>query len=129
MYIDFVLGYLWAFCFVIGTSLWILTYPIFHHPIGFTPVPAWHGAVVSVTCLVQFAAALAVNHRYDSKLWRTFFWVPWYPLFFFCFGALTVAWTAPKGLLGRLELAGRWKSPAREKVILGKDEFREMKTE
>ncbi len=118
VYIDFVLSHLWSFFFVLGTLLWIVSYLLFHYPIGFTPIPAWYGAIVSVACLTQFGAALVANHRYDSRLWQTFFWVPWYPIFFFVFGSLAILRTAPEGLFGNLERTGRWNSPTREKMTL-----------
>lgn len=115
VYFEFVVGYFWAFCFVAGAALWLLTRLLGYDLAGFSPVPAWYGGVVSVACVVQFATALAVNHRYDRHLWRTIFWVPWYPLFFFVFMALTVVWTAPRALTEDMLAVGRWKSPTREK--------------
>jgi biofilm PGA synthesis N-glycosyltransferase PgaC len=113
VYIEFVLGYAWAFCFVIGSLGWFIGYVLFHTNLSFSPLPAWYGALVSVACVAQFCVALAVNHAYDKKLWRTLFWIPWYPLFFFVFGALAVIWTSPRGIFGTLEEAGRWDSPSR----------------
>ncbi|MDI6711276.1 MAG: glycosyltransferase [Bacillota bacterium] len=118
VYLEFVLSYLWSFAFVFGTLLWLVTYFFTPAPFGFSPLPAWFGALLSVASVIQMATALLLNHRYDPKLWRTIFWVPWYPLFFFVFGALTVVWTAPKGLFGSLAQAGRWKSP--ERLAMGR---------
>lgn len=113
VYIDFVISYLWSFCFVLGTMLWFIAKLFWQKTLGLTPLPAWYGAILSFTCLLQFATALLCNHRYDRKLFRSFFWVPWYPIFFFCSGALTVVYTSIKGLFGDLESAGKWKSPTR----------------
>jgi biofilm PGA synthesis N-glycosyltransferase PgaC len=112
-YIEFVLSIFWSFVFVFGTLCWVITYLFMHNPIGFSPVPAWYGALISVACIIQMSAALLVNHNYDSKLYSAFFWVPWYPLFFFSIGALAIVWTAPSGIFGSLEHAGKWKSPKR----------------
>lgn len=113
VYLEVVLSYLWSFAFVFGTLLWLVTRLFWDHPVGFSPIPVWYGAILSLACIVQIITGLVLNHRYDPKLWRTIFWVPWYPLFFCVFGALTVVWTAPKGLFGSLTQAGRWKSPER----------------
>ncbi|MDI6604341.1 MAG: glycosyltransferase family 2 protein [Thermoanaerobacteraceae bacterium] len=113
-YLEFVLSTFWAFVFVFGTIYWLITYFFKLSPIGFSPIPAWYGALISIVCIFQMAIALFLNHRYDPKLYRTFFWIPWYPIFFFAFGAITIVWTAPKGLFGSLENAGRWKSPKRQ---------------
>lgn len=116
VYLDFVISYVWSFCLVLGTLLWLITFIIGIKPIGLTPFPAWYGAVISFICLVQFGAALLTNHQYDSKLYHSFFWVPWYPLFYFSIGALTVVWTSYRGLFRELESAGKWKSPARHSL-------------
>ncbi|QSZ26908.1 glycosyltransferase [Aceticella autotrophica] len=113
-YLEFVLSTFWAFVFVFGTIYWLITYFLKLSPIGFSPIPAWYGALISIVCIFQMAIALFLNHRYDPKLYRTFFWIPWYPIFFFAFGAITIVWTAPKGLFGSLENVGRWKSPKRQ---------------
>jgi len=113
VYVDFVLGYAWAFAFVGASLLWALS--MFTGLAGgISPVPAWHGAVASVVCLVQMAAAVAANRRYDPGLPASLFWVPWYPLVFFAVMAVAAVYTAPKGLFGSLKGAGRWQSPARE---------------
>ncbi|ERM90725.1 hypothetical protein O163_14405 [Caldanaerobacter subterraneus subsp. yonseiensis KB-1] len=62
------------------------------------------------------SVAAFLNYDYDRNLWKTLFWVPWYFMFLFAFGALTVVWTAPKGLFGSLAGAGKWKSPKRLKM-------------
>lgn len=116
VYFDFVLGYLWAFCFVFGTLLWAISSIFFHYPLGISPIPAWYGALLSVAGVVQMSVAAFLNYDYDRNLWKTLFWVPWYFVFLFAFGALTVVWTAPKGLFGSLAGAGKWKSPKRVKM-------------
>jgi len=115
VYIDFVLAYVWSFSFVFGSFLWFISLP-FSSPIGFSPIPAWCGALLSVAGVFQMFMAVILNHQYDPKLWRTVFWVPWYFIFFFAFGSLTVVWTAPKGLFGSLSGVGKWKSPIRVKI-------------
>jgi len=115
VYLDFVLSYFWSFCFVLGTLLWLVNRLFLPVPFGLSPIPAWHGAMISLFCMVQFATALVVNHQYDRALWRTFFWVPWYPLAYFAFGALAVTATCWRGVFGPLESAGRWTSPRRNR--------------
>lgn len=112
-YTEFVLSFLWSFLFVLGTLFWIVSSLFMSNPIGFSPIPTWYGAIISIMCVIQMAVALFINHKYDSELYKAFFWVPWYTLFLFAFGALTVIWSAPKGLFGSLEQAGKWESPKR----------------
>lgn len=120
VYLEFVLGCVWAFAFVLGSLLWAASaFVPALEGIGASPVPAWYGAVLSFASVVQSAAAVIVNGRYDRDLWKTLFWVPWHPLFFFALMPLAAVWTAPRGLFARLERAGRWAgwaSPARGEV-------------
>ncbi len=112
-YLETVLSYFWSVVFVFGTVLWFVTYLLAPAPLGINPIPGWFGALISIACLIQIATALLVNRRYDPKLYQSYFWVPLYPLFFFAVGALTVVWTAPKGLFGDLGQVGIWESPER----------------
>ncbi|AOQ23155.1 Poly-beta-1,6-N-acetyl-D-glucosamine synthase [Moorella thermoacetica] len=114
VYADFVMGCVWAFCFVVAGVVWAVSLLFGLPPHGLSPLPAWHGAVASVVCVAQMAAAVAINNRYDPGLIRCLFWMPWYPLIFFAVEAVLVVWTAPRGLFGSMERAGKWQSPARE---------------
>lgn len=87
IYIEFVLSYIWALLFVVGTITWGVTYVLLDSPLGLNPIPAWTGAVLIFACLFQFSTALLVNSRYDRNLWHDFFYVPWYPLFFYIINA------------------------------------------
>ncbi|MEG6565665.1 glycosyltransferase [Thermoanaerobacterium saccharolyticum] len=116
IYIDFVLGYMWAFCFVFSTFLWIASYLFFPYSFGLSPIPAWYGAILSFVGVIQMTVAVFLNYSYDRNLWKELFWVPWYFIFFFAFGSLTVVWTAPKGLFGSLVGTGKWRSPKRFKT-------------
>ena len=112
-YLEAVLSFFWSFVFVLGTAFWVATYLFALAPMGISPIPAWLGALISIACIVQMATSIFINRRYDPTLYRTFFWVPLYIFFFFVIGALTTVWTAPKGIFGNLEHAGRWESPER----------------
>lgn len=116
VYFDFVLASIWSFCFVFGTLLWAIGSVFFVRSMGFSPIPAWYGSLLSIVGMVQMSVAAFLNYDYDKNLWKTLFWVPWYFIFFFAFGALTVVWTMPKGLFGSLDKAGKWKSPKRENI-------------
>ncbi len=108
IYLEFSLAYFWAFCFILGTLLWVVTAIALGVGVGFSLFAAWYGAIISVMCLLQFAVAMRVNHPYDGTLWRSFFWIPWYPIFFFAVNALAVVRTSIKGMWGDLEDAGKW---------------------
>ncbi|MDK2824750.1 MAG: poly-beta,6-N-acetyl-D-glucosamine synthase [Clostridia bacterium] len=111
VYLEFFLGTLWAFAFVIGSILWLIG-----SMLGFLIIPAWHGAILSVLCICQMIVALRINNVYDKELWKCIFWMPWYPLLFYCLMALAVVRTMPKGVFSRVDMnTGKWQSPVREK--------------
>lgn len=112
-YIEFVLSFFWSFAFVFGTLMWIISFFLFSSPIGFSPIPLWYGSIISFICIFQMAVAVLINRKYDAGLCKVFFWIPWYALFLFSFGAMTVVFSAPKGLFGSLKHAGKWVSPKR----------------
>ena len=117
IYLEQVISNLWSFSFVIVSFIWIITNLIPGNPLGFSVIPVWYGGIISLACIAQFGAALFVNRRFDSSLWKMFFWVPWYPIFYFCFSALAVVYTSYKGLFGKLDHVGKWTSPKREKPV------------
>lgn len=76
-------------------------------------MPQWYGVILGVTCLVQFLVSLWIDRRYDrSRLFRNYFWVIWYPLFFWVLAMLTTVFALPKTLM-KTQKRARWVSPDR----------------
>lgn len=76
-------------------------------------MPQWYGVILGVTCLVQFLVSLWIDRRYDrSRLFRNYFWVIWYPLFFWVLAMLTTVFALPKTLM-KTQKRTRWVSPDR----------------
>ena len=77
-------------------------------------LPQWYGAILGMTCLVQFFFSLWIDKRYDGdyRFIRNYFWVIWYPLFFWLLMALTTVFAVPTALL-RPKKRARWVSPDR----------------
>lgn len=45
--------------------------------------PSWTSMLLSLTCLIQFAASLAIDSRYESSsggIARYYYWMVWYPI-------------------------------------------------
>ena len=60
-------------------------------------MPQWYGVILGGTCLVQFLVSLWIDHRYDrGRLFRNYFWVIWYPLFFWLLTLFTSVVAVPK---------------------------------
>jgi biofilm PGA synthesis N-glycosyltransferase PgaC len=116
IYIEYLLSLFWAYSFwllIILAAFQVLFRPLV--PIELAPPipPLWTGAVLALTCLVQFIVSLYVDHRYEKKFVRYLFWVIWYPFIYWIINALTITVALPKCLLeGRRGLA-TWESPDR----------------
>jgi len=76
-------------------------------------LPRWHGVVLAVVCLLQFAVSLMIERRYEQKLARHFYWIIWYPLAFWMIGMFTAVVAFPRVLTARRDRRARWTSPDR----------------
>ena len=74
--------------------------------------PTFWGLLLATTCLVQFALALLIESRYEKRLFRSMFWVIWYPFFFWVVTAATSLVGYPKALFHSSKRAV-WVSPDR----------------
>lgn len=116
LYLDLLLSYIWSLLFIIGAFLWILASLLWmNKDLGFNPLPTYSSILILV-CLIQHIVSFKLNRPYDFNIWKLFFWIPLYPVFYFCNGALMVCLTAVKGLCQDLGSVGKWKSPARIKT-------------
>ena len=113
IYLDLLLSYLWSIFFIAGTFTWVIASQLmFEKELGFNPLPTYTSTLILI-CLIQFIVSIKLNQKYDSTIRNLFFLIPWYPIFYFCIGALSVSWTAAKGLFQDLDTVGKWKSPTR----------------
>ena len=62
---------------------------------------------------MQFLLALAIESRYEKNLFRSIFWVIWYPLFFWIVMLLTSLVGFPKALFRLRGKRAVWVSPDR----------------
>ncbi len=75
--------------------------------------PAFWGLLLATTCIIQFAAALMIESRYEKRLYRLIFWVIWYPFFFWILTLATSLVGFPKALLRLRGKRAVWISPDR----------------
>ncbi|MEZ5560107.1 MAG: poly-beta-1,6-N-acetyl-D-glucosamine synthase [Pseudomonadales bacterium] len=76
-------------------------------------LPSWGGALIGLTCLVQFAVSLVIDSRYERGLSRFYFWIIWYPVAYWLISILTTIVAVPKTLLRSRSARGVWRSPDR----------------
>ncbi|KRG37391.1 poly-beta-1,6 N-acetyl-D-glucosamine synthase [Stenotrophomonas panacihumi] len=113
--LEYALSLLWAYAMLAIIVLWALGKFIALPPLLYvdTLLPRWHGLILAVVCLLQFATSLAIERRYERGLARQFYWVIWYPVAFWMIGMLTAVIALPRTLLARRRQRALWRSPDR----------------
>lgn len=111
---EYIVSLAWAYAMLAIIVLWLLGL-WFDMPPGLyvdTILPRWHGVVLGLVCMLQFATSLAIERRYERGLTGHFYWVIWYPIAFWMLGMLTAVVAFPRTLFRRRQRA-RWTSPDR----------------
>lgn len=76
-------------------------------------LPSWGGTLIGVTCLIQFALSLAIERRFEDGLFKSYFWVIWYPVAYWLIAVATSFVALPKTLLRGSAKRAVWTSPDR----------------
>lgn len=113
--VEYALSLTWAYVMLAIFVLWVLGNFIALPPTLYveTILPRWHGLVLAVVCMMQFATSLLIERRYERGLARHFYWVIWYPLAFWVIGMLTAVVAVPRTLAARRGQRAHWISPDR----------------
>jgi len=108
---ESVLSIIWAYCFVALTAMWILCYSIGYPPVGASPIPNWWGMLIGTGCLVQLAAGVLMDRRYDRHISMYYFAAVFYPLIYWILMAIVSSTATPGALLQSGTKRGpvRWK--------------------
>ncbi len=114
--IEYCLSLVWSFAIAGTVVLWALG-KFVDMPEGLNvptlQPPAFWGLVLATTCLIQFAISLAIEVRYEKRLFRLIFWVIWYPFFFWILTLATSLVGFPKAVLRLRGKRALWDSPDR----------------
>jgi poly-beta-1,6-N-acetyl-D-glucosamine synthase len=77
-------------------------------------IPRWHGVVLAMVCLLQFAISMIIDRRYEAGIGRHFYWMIWYPVMYWLLSLFTTLVALPKALLFRRRgKPATWTSPDR----------------
>lgn len=76
-------------------------------------IPRWHGVVLAMICLLQFAISLMIDRRYEPRAGRNYYWMIWYPAAYWLISLATTLTALPKTLLKRRGQLAVWVSPDR----------------
>jgi biofilm PGA synthesis N-glycosyltransferase PgaC len=107
---------LWSYTILGGMALWILERMGFELKTGFPAIsllPAWWGAVLTMTYLIQATVGLMLERRFEKDIFRTLLWLAWYPVLFWMLQAFTVVAGLPKAIVRIYRPRGTWVSPDR----------------
>ncbi|AOB28040.1 MULTISPECIES: poly-beta-1,6-N-acetyl-D-glucosamine synthase [Bordetella] len=116
MVFEFCLSTVWAFAFALSIVLWALGHVVdlpAHVRIETLAPPAFTGMVLALMCLLQFAISVLIDRRYEPALWRSLYWVIWYPAAYWMVSLATTLVSFPKVMLRIRRQRARWTSPDR----------------
>jgi biofilm PGA synthesis N-glycosyltransferase PgaC len=89
VFVEAGLSILWALCFVVLTSIWLVSYAIGIPPVGASPIPNLWGMTIGTLCLLQLLVGTLVDRRYDPGILRHYPYAVWYPLVYWMLLSLT----------------------------------------
>ncbi|HJR73908.1 MAG TPA: poly-beta-1,6-N-acetyl-D-glucosamine synthase [Luteimonas sp.] len=112
---EYMLSVAWAYIMLFIMLLWLvgLFVPMPEQLYVRTILPSWHGVILAMVCLTQFAASLIIDRRYETGVGRNYYWMIWYPIAYWMLSLFTTVTAVPKTLLKRRRERATWISPDR----------------
>ena len=107
---ESIVSILWAFCFVILTSLWIISYSIGIPPVGAHPIPNFWGMMIASVCIIQLTAGVILDRHYDRTVLGYAAYSILYPLIYWAITSTIAFLYTPVGLLRRRPQITLWKT-------------------
>ena len=116
VWLNYVVSIVWAYVIMLGMLFWVfdaLFVKLGNSVPIVSPVPATWGMLLTVTYLFQSVISVFVDRRFEPGIWRSLFWVVWFPLVFWLIQSLTAVFGLPTALFRQSGKRGVWKSPDR----------------
>ncbi|MDO9556570.1 MAG: glycosyltransferase [Coriobacteriia bacterium] len=110
VYLEASLSILWAYSFMILTTMWLITWVIGAPLLGATPIPEWWGMLIGTISLTQLAVGVLMDRKYDPDVARYYFWAALYPLVYWFQMSIITCIATPGGLL-HPKGPGTWRTP------------------
>ncbi|MFT5233231.1 MAG: biofilm PGA synthesis N-glycosyltransferase PgaC [Candidatus Krumholzibacteriia bacterium] len=109
------LSVIWAYAYIILTTIWLVSYAVGYPPVGASPIPNFWGMLIATVCLLQLITGVILDRAYDEMLKKSFIVAVFYPVVYWILMALITVTTAPMGLNVNRQKnkVTRWK-PVRE---------------
>ena len=112
---EYMLSVTWAYTMLFIMVLWLLGLfmPMPQQLYVRSILPSWHGVILAMVCLMQFAASLIIDRRYETRVGRNYYWMIWYPIAYWMLSLFTTVTALPRTLLKRRNRRAIWTSPDR----------------
>ena len=112
---EYLFSVAWAYTMALIMLLWLvgLVVPLPPELYIRSLLPSWHGMILAMVCLLQFAASIVIDRRYETGVGRNYYWMIWYPMAYWLLSFLTTVTAVPKALLKRRDTRATWVSPDR----------------
>ncbi|WP_266157316.1 poly-beta-1,6-N-acetyl-D-glucosamine synthase [Dyella silvatica] len=113
--LEYIFSLAWAYVMLLIITLWLLGLVLPLPPALYIPtlLPQWHGVVLGMVCLIQFAASTLIDRRYEVRVGRNYYWMIWYPLVYWLLITAATVVAFPKALFKRKGTRAVWVSPDR----------------
>ncbi|MEL1264745.1 poly-beta-1,6-N-acetyl-D-glucosamine synthase [Pseudoxanthomonas putridarboris] len=112
---EYMLSVAWAYTMLFILVLWAVGKFVDMPPALYvhTILPSWHGVILALVCMLQFASSIIIDRRYETGVGRNYFWMIWYPMAYWLLSLFTTVVAVPKTLLRRRGARATWVSPDR----------------
>jgi biofilm PGA synthesis N-glycosyltransferase PgaC len=112
VFYEAMLSILWAYCFVVLTTMWGLSYAVGVPPVGASPIPNWWGMMIGTLCLTQLLTGVLLDARYDRTVLRHYPVAVSYPILYWMLMSLITVFSTPVGLVraARRGAVTQWKT-------------------
>ena len=113
--VEYLLSVFWAHAMLFIIVLWAIGLFIALPPQLYVKsiFPGWHGVVLGLVCLLQFAVSMVIDRRYETRIGRHYYWMIWYPIAYWMLSFFTTIVAVPKTLSKRQRQRAVWVSPDR----------------
>lgn len=108
--LEYALSVAWAYTMALIIALWAIgNFAVLpEHLQVDTLLPRWHGMILGVVCLLQFAASIIIDRRYEAHVGRNYYWMVWYPLAYWMLSMFATVVALPKTLFGTRRERAVW---------------------
>jgi len=107
---EAILSILWSVCFVILTTLWILSYSMGIPPVGAHPIPNFWGMIIATTCIFQLTVGVLLDRYYDRSIRPYAAVAVLYPMLYWALMSTITFFFTPIGFFGRRPKITLWKT-------------------